>query len=109
MGTKGKGGVHAYGPGISAKEALGKVDPNQINNDYEETLDDERVKPGDVSSFKYNRGKRAGESRTVKLLNKVHGPTGTKLIVEETHPSGKAEERQYWCTGATEVVYPDTP
>eukprot|EP00973_Karenia_brevis_P081269 11267450-Karenia_brevis.AAC.1 len=24
LGTKGKGGVHAYGPGITAKEALGR-------------------------------------------------------------------------------------
>eukprot|EP00973_Karenia_brevis_P081689 11324750-Karenia_brevis.AAC.1 len=59
MGTKGKGGVHAYGSGISAKEALGKVDPDEVNNDYQETLDEERIKPGDVFSFKYNRGKRA--------------------------------------------------
>eukprot|EP00973_Karenia_brevis_P060326 8395498-Karenia_brevis.AAC.1 len=77
MGTKGKGGVHAYGPGITAKEALGRVDPDQKNNDYEEVLDEDRIKPGDVFSFRYNRGKRVGEMREVKLLEKVPCPTGT--------------------------------
>eukprot|EP00973_Karenia_brevis_P026985 3722951-Karenia_brevis.AAC.1 len=49
-----------------------------------------------------------GKTREVKLLKKVQGPTGTKLICEETHEDGTVEERQYWSTGATEVVYPDT-
>eukprot|EP00973_Karenia_brevis_P057870 8055113-Karenia_brevis.AAC.1 len=49
-----------------------------------------------------------GQFREVKLLEKVPGPTGTKLICEETHEDGRVEKRQYWNTGATELVYPDT-
>eukprot|EP00973_Karenia_brevis_P001894 257454-Karenia_brevis.AAC.1 len=63
MGTKGKGGVQAYGPGITAKEALGRADPKQGDNEYEEVLDEDRVKPGETFSFKYNRGKRIAERR----------------------------------------------
>eukprot|EP00973_Karenia_brevis_P067572 9401333-Karenia_brevis.AAC.1 len=56
-------GVHEYGPGITAKEALGKIDPKQKDNEYEEVLDENRVEPGETFSFKYNRGRRICERR----------------------------------------------
>eukprot|EP00973_Karenia_brevis_P021354 2936014-Karenia_brevis.AAC.1 len=43
MGTKGKCGVMAYGPGITARQALGRLYPNEDDSMVGSSLDEYRV------------------------------------------------------------------
>ena len=58
-------------------------------------VDPERINVGDVFSFIYMRGARAGQRQTAKLHKKEMKATGLLLECEEII-DGKVSYRKYW-------------
>eukprot|EP00973_Karenia_brevis_P036985 5098227-Karenia_brevis.AAC.1 len=79
-----------YGPGISAKEALGKTAPlDAQKRSVKSSLDPERVEVEDKFSFIYERGTRAGKRREVMLTEKSETDTGIMLVCTEKGKDGE--------------------
>ena len=98
------GGRCSSGP--SVKELFGgrsrQVAPKVTNQGQ---VDPSKLNPGDVISFIYGRGSRAGTRRSAKLVRVEYRESGALLVCEEFDSHGVAKELKYWPSHTSETIY----